>query len=289
LPGADRHPLAAGPPARPARRGGRRRPAAAVRRGGDDGGGVLGHGQPGPVRGRAAYQQGGPRAGPPGQAAAAAAAAVGLDHRPRCARPPGPDVPRVVGARARGPGMTAREEVLARIGAGLDTPALISLLTERLHDYGTPVRRCRPGDVPAAVSQALAERGARRVAVPGDLGLTGVAGATLIADDDLSPGALDDADGVVTTGALAIAETGTIVLDGGPGQGRRALTLVPDYHLCILRADQIVAIVPQALGRLDPARPQTWISGPSATSDIELDRVQGVHGPRTLEVILVEP
>jgi len=205
--------------------------------------------------------------------------------------------------------MTAREEVLARIraalgtgprpdaevprgyrtGAGLDTPALISLLTERLRDYGTPVRRCPPGDVPAAVNQALAERGARRVAVPGDLGLAGVSGVTLIADDDLSPGVLDDADGVITSAALAIAETGTIVLDGGPGQGRRALTLVPDYHLCILRADQIVAIVPQALGRLDPARPQTWISGPSATSDIELDRVQGVHGPRTLEVILVEP
>jgi len=209
--------------------------------------------------------------------------------------------------------MTAREEVLARIRAALgteaagtgprpdgevprayrtgidaDTPALIGLLTERLRDYGTPVRRCAPGGVPAAVSQALAERGARRVAVPRDLGLPGVTGATLIADDDLSPGVLDTVDGVITAAALAIAETGTIVLDGGPGQGRRALTLVPDYHLCILRAGQIVAIVPQALGRLDPGRPQTWISGPSATSDIELDRVQGVHGPRTLEVILVE-
>jgi len=209
--------------------------------------------------------------------------------------------------------MTAREEVLARIraalgtgaagtgprpdgevprgyrtGAGPGTPALIGLLTERLRDYGTSIRRCAPDGVPAAVSQALAERGARRVAVPAGLGLTGVTGATLITDDDLSPGALDAVDGVVTAAALAIAETETIVLDGGPGQGRRALTLVPDYHLCILRAGQIVAIVPQALGRLDPARPQTWISGPSATSDIELDRVQGVHGPRTLEVILVE-
>ena len=90
----------------------------------------------------------------------------------------------------------------------------------------------------------------------------------------------------ITTAALAIAETGTIVLDGGPGQGRRALSLVPDYHLCILQASQIVGIVPQALDRLEPGRPCTWISGPSATSDIELDRVQGVHGPRTLEVIL---
>ena len=208
--------------------------------------------------------------------------------------------------------MTAREEVLARIrtalgdgggapdeaprayrtSAGLGRPALIGLLTERLHDYGTSVRRCAPDEVPAAVRQALADRGARRVVLPAGLDLTGPGGPdsiTLIGDDDLSPAALDAADGVVTTAALAIAETGTIVLDGGPGQGRRALSLIPDYHLCIVRTGQIVGIVPEALGRLDPGRPQTWISGPSATSDIELDRVQGVHGPRTLEVILAGP
>ncbi len=113
--------------------------------------------------------------------------------------------------------------------------------------------------------------------------------ATLLADDGLSPDALDAADGVITTAAVAIAETGTIILDGGPGQGRRALSLIPDYHLCILGTGQIAGIVPEALARLEPGRPCTWISGPSATSDIELDRVQGVHGPRTLEVILVEP
>ena len=215
--------------------------------------------------------------------------------------------------------MTAREEVLARIrtalgdgggapdeaprayrtSAGLGTPTLIGLLTERLHDYGTSVRRCAPDEVPAAVRQALADRGARRVVLPAGLDLTGpggdgpggdsLDGVTLIGDDDLSPAALDAADGVVTTAALAIAETGTIVLDGGPGQGRRALSLIPDYHLCIVRTGQIVGIVPEALSRLDPGRPQTWISGPSATSDIELDRVQGVHGPRTLEVILAGP
>ena len=222
--------------------------------------------------------------------------------------------------------MTAREEMLARIrgalatGTGparevprgyrttadMDAPALIGLLTERLRDYGTGVRRCPPGGVLAAVREALAERGARRIVVPPGLSLDGagldatgldgggldgggLAGITVITDDGLSPGALDAADGVITSAALAIAETGTIVLDGGPGQGRRALSLVPDYHLCLLQASQIVAIVPQAVGRLDPGRPLTWISGPSATSDIELDRVQGVHGPRTLEVVLIEP
>jgi L-lactate dehydrogenase complex protein LldG len=211
--------------------------------------------------------------------------------------------------------MAARDEVLARIraalggspaagappgdqvprdyrsSAGLDTDALISLLTERLRDYGTAVRRCPQSGVPAAVAGALAERGARRVVVPPGLELPGleVPGVTLLADDGLSPGALDAADGVITTAALAIAETGTIILDGGPGQGRRALSLVPDYHLCLLHAGQIAGIVPEAMDRLPPGRPCTWISGPSATSDIELDRVQGVHGPRTLEVILIDP
>jgi len=180
-----------------------------------------------------------------------------------------------------------------RTGTGMATPALIELLTERLHDYGTSVRRCPDGGVAQAVRRALAERGARRVVLPPGLSLDGASlegasldGVEFLADGGLSPETLDATDGVITTAALAIAETGTIVLDGGPGQGRRALSLVPDYHLCILQASQIVGTVPQALERLEPGRPCTWISGPSATSDIELDRVQGVHGPRTLEVIL---
>jgi L-lactate dehydrogenase complex protein LldG len=99
---------------------------------------------------------------------------------------------------------------------------------------------------------------------------------------------LDGVDGVITGCAVAIAETGTLILDGSPEQGRRVLTLIPDYHLCVVFSDQIVADVPQALARLEPTQPLTMISGPSATSDIELNRVEGVHGPRTLEVIIVQ-
>src|SRR5262249_55898526 len=160
-----------------------------------------------------------------------------------------------------------------RSSAGLDTGALVSLLTERLHDYGTAVRRCPPSGVLAAVRGALAGRGAPRGLGPAGFELHGleVPGVTLLADDGMSPGALDAADGVITTAALAIAETGTIVLDGGPGQGRRALSLVPDYHLCLLKAGQIVGIVPEALDRLPPGRPCTWISGPAAPPRLALD------------------
>jgi L-lactate dehydrogenase complex protein LldG len=105
-------------------------------------------------------------------------------------------------------------------------------------------------------------------------------------DPPLSNAELDGVDGVITTCTLAVAETGTIVLDHGPGQGRRALTLVPDFHLVVIRPDQVVAQVPDAVAQLPDRRTLTLISGPSATSDIELDRVEGVHGPRTLHVII---
>ncbi|MFH8621132.1 lactate utilization protein C [Streptomyces vietnamensis] len=172
-----------------------------------------------------------------------------------------------------------------------DPEVLLDLLHENLADYRAHVHRTAPAGLAALVARLLAERGARSVVVPPGLPEEWLAatGGTLRFDEPrLTPYELDGTDAVVTGCAVAIAETGTIVLDGGPGQGRRALTLVPDLHLCVVRApEQVVASVPLALPRLAPARPLTWISGPSATSDIELDRVEGVHGPRTLEVVLV--
>jgi L-lactate dehydrogenase complex protein LldG len=177
-----------------------------------------------------------------------------------------------------------------RTDAGMDPAALLDLLAERLTDYRAVVRRVAPGGVAGAVGQALAQRRASRVVVPPGLSLPPLpAGIEAVVDGGLTAAELDRMDGVVTAAAVAIAETGTIVLDGSPDQGRRALSLIPDYHLCLLRAEQVVALVPEALARLAPGRPLTWISGPSATSDIELDRVEGVHGPRTLEVILAGP
>ena len=165
---------------------------------------------------------------------------------------------------------------------------LVELAAERIADYRAEVRRVAVGDVPATISALLAERGARRMVGPVDLPSNWqVDGAEWLIDSpSLSIDQLDGADGVLTGCAVAIAETGTIVLDAGEAQGRRALTLVPDYHLCVVRTDQIVGIVPEALARLEPTRPLTFVSGPSATSDIELDRVEGVHGPRTLHVII---
>ncbi|MEV0039190.1 LUD domain-containing protein [Streptomyces sp. NPDC050804] len=174
-----------------------------------------------------------------------------------------------------------------------DDPAgLLDLLQDRLTEYRATVHRCRPAELPGTVASVLARRGARTVIVPEGLPARWLAEASVerLGDNPpLSPRACEEADSVVTGCAVAVAETGTIVLDGGPGQGRRALSLVPDHHLCVVRApEQLVASVPAAVARLVPTRPLTWISGPSATSDIELERVEGVHGPRTLDVVLVE-
>ncbi|MER5202525.1 LUD domain-containing protein [Streptomyces sp. NPDC002825] len=173
-----------------------------------------------------------------------------------------------------------------------DAPAtVLDLLHENLTDYRAYVHRTAEDELPALVAALLDRHSARTVAVPPGLPAEWLSATTAEQRHDqeaaLTPYDLDATDAVVTGCALAIAETGTIVLDGGPGQGRRALTLVPDLHICVVRAaDQVVASVPMALPRLDPARPLTWISGPSATSDIELDRVEGVHGPRVLHVVL---
>ncbi|MEV0522592.1 lactate utilization protein C [Streptomyces sp. NPDC050439] len=171
------------------------------------------------------------------------------------------------------------------------TERTVGLLAENLADYRALVHRCASEELPELLGRLLADRGARTVLVPPGLppGWLQASDATRVEDRAASTAhELDAVDSVVTGCAVAVAETGTIVLDGGPDQGRRRITLVPDHHICVVRVpDQVVSSVPQALERLDPARPLTWISGPSATSDIELDRVEGVHGPRTLEVVLV--
>ncbi|AZM51698.1 lactate utilization protein C [Streptomyces sp. WAC 01529] len=167
----------------------------------------------------------------------------------------------------------------------------VDLLAENLADYRALVHRCAEGELPHLLARLLAERGSRRVLVPPGLPPHWLTAAALPLVHDRAastPRELDEVDSVVTGCAVAVAETGTLVLDGSPDQGRRRITLVPDHHICVVRVPgQVVSSVPQALERLAPARPLTWISGPSATSDIELDRVEGVHGPRTLEVVLV--
>ncbi|MEU9227526.1 lactate utilization protein C [Streptomyces massasporeus] len=208
--------------------------------------------------------------------------------------------------------MNSRERILGRVRRALaDVPAdetpvsrdylrehgqrtvaqTVELLAENLADYRALVHRTDPGGLAELIAALLEKRGAASVLVPPGLdeGWLTATGATRVADlAGSTPGELDRVDSVVTACAVAIAETGTLVLDGSPDQGRRRITLVPDHHICVVRVPgQVVSSVPQGLERLDPARPLTWISGPSATSDIELDRVEGVHGPRTLEVILV--
>ena len=173
--------------------------------------------------------------------------------------------------------------------AGSSGSGVVDLFCTRVADYRAHVRRA--ADVEAGVSAACGAQGALRLARAAGIELE-VAGVELVSDEPPLPVAdLDAVDGVITGCALAIAETGTIVLDGGAASGRRALTLVPDLHVCIVRADQVVETVPEAIAALAPTaragQPITLVSGPSATSDIELQRVEGVHGPRRLEVVVV--
>lgn len=192
--------------------------------------------------------------------------------------------------------MSARDEILGRIRTALaDRPAPapaardyrggagagdVALFAERVEDYRASVHQ------DTTVDAVLAVRGIHRVVVPDGFPDELLPSVDLVREP-VDVATLDQVSAVVTTCAVAVAETGTVVLDHGPGQGSRALTLVPDYHLAVVRRNQIVASVPDAVAALDPVRPLTWISGPSATSDIELNRVEGVHGPRTLDVLII--
>lgn len=211
--------------------------------------------------------------------------------------------------------MTAREEILRRVDGIVPRPpdepdepdedvaaayaaldrsylrrhhdeAIVALFAERAADYRATVEQVTSTALPAAIAAALAERPGR-YGIPEGLPAGWLAGCE---PDRLAhaPGDLEQLAGAVTGCAVAIAETGTVVLDHGPAQGPRALTLIPDHHLIVVRADQIAPDVPEALERLGmPARPLTFVSGPSATSDIELARVEGVHGPRALEILIL--
>jgi L-lactate dehydrogenase complex protein LldG len=178
--------------------------------------------------------------------------------------------------------------------ATLDHAEILEMLEDRLRDYDATVVRVGASEVSAAIARALTERGKRRLVVP--VGLSVAlgdelpAGFEFVTDEGLSAAELDRFEGVVTGATVAIAETGTIVLQNVPGQGRRAATLVPDYHLCVVRAEDVVETVPEAMARLAGRRSlaTTFVSGPSATADIEMTRIKGVHGPRFLDVILVE-
>ena len=213
--------------------------------------------------------------------------------------------------------MNARDEILARVrgatadvgtapGARVHDPLpeaeasrsdTVHLFAENVADYRAEVVRVPSDEGGTAIIEALRRHDCETAVVPAGLpeewlAATTAAAQVSIDDGDLTPGELDGIDAVVTAAALGVATTGTIVLDHRADQGRRLITLVPDTHVCLIRADQLVHDVPQAVRRLRPqaddTRPLTWISGPSATSDIELQRVEGVHGPRTLVVVLVD-
>jgi L-lactate dehydrogenase complex protein LldG len=204
----------------------------------------------------------------------------------------------------------AREEVLRRVREAksasaapivrayrrhgtLDEEQSVALFCERVGEYRADVRRCTEEDLAGIVASVGAERDARRLVVPDGVPRSWRSPALeLVADEGLSASELDRMDGALTGCTVAIAETGTIVLTASPSEGRRAVTLVPDLHVCVVRETQIVQLLPEALARIGDAglenRPITFVSGPSATSDIELNRVEGVHGPRDLVVLVVK-
>jgi L-lactate dehydrogenase complex protein LldG len=241
---------------------------------------------------------------------------MGLDRELGRAVEMGPEGDRTMGTEAA---LDSREEVLRRIRAAIgDAPAdaaairaewsavprnykrkasleretILELLEDRLRDYDATVVRANAGGIGAEIGRILTERGKRRIVIPAGLaealGESLPAGFDFVVDGGMTSAELDGFEGVVTASTLAIAETGTIVLQNVPGQGRRAPTLIPDYHLCVVRAADVVETVPEAMGRLQAtaAVAATFVSGPSATADIEMTRIKGVHGPRFLDVIL---
>jgi L-lactate dehydrogenase complex protein LldG len=196
--------------------------------------------------------------------------------------------------------MSSKDVILSRVRAALrDQPAVpdiprayrrefdpadLGLFVERLLDYKAVVHQG------ASVADTIKTiSGTGTLIIPPGLDRSWLPPeAVALVDEDLPADRIAAADGVVTAAAVGIAETGTLVLDASPDQGRRIISLLPDLHICVIRPDQVVAAVPEALARLDPSRPLTWISGPSATSDIELNRVEGVHGPRNLHVVFAD-
>ncbi len=178
-----------------------------------------------------------------------------------------------------------------RRSASLERGAVIELLEDRLRDYDALVARVTRGSVAAQVTSMLEARGKRRMVIPAGLAVEWLpAGFEFVVDEGMTAAELNGFDGVMTGSTVAIAETGTVVLQNVAGQGRRAATLVPDYHLCVVRAEDVVETVSEAMERLGAMAglTTTFVSGPSATADIEMTRIKGVHGPRFLDVIVVE-
>ena len=178
-----------------------------------------------------------------------------------------------------------------RRSASLERGPVIELLEDRLRDYDALVARVTRGSVAAQVASMLEARGKRRMVIPARLAVEWLpAGFEFVVDEGMSAAELNEVDGVMTGSTVAIAETGTVVLQNVAGQGRRAATLVPDYHLCVVRAEDVVETVSEAMERLGATAglTTTFVSGPSATADIEMTRIKGVHGPRFLDVIVVE-
>ncbi len=176
-----------------------------------------------------------------------------------------------------------------RMSGDRDIAGRIDLFESRLHDYNAGVYRCRASEIAQVIAAALTDRSKSRLALPSGLPREWLPLGREFLSDSATNADLDASDGVVTACAVAIAETGTIVLHHTSGEGRRALTLIPDYHLCVVRASQIVETVPEGVAQMALLTPAlfTTISGPSATSDIEMVRIKGVHGPRTLDVVIV--